>query len=166
MDDFRLLVSKNNEIVEEKKDFNTNDFLSLIEKAYSERDKVLSSYSNLKSDYNNLQKDYNSLQMKLNSLEENIIKLKSKSSFSEKKLNDNISLLFSTEKKLYETTNKNDVLSHTNSLLENQVSQFKGAYLDYKERSSKEISFLNKNLEETQKEKEDLLKNNTSLKRE
>ena len=140
--------------------------ISLIEKVISERDKILSSYSNLKIENNTLQKDYDNLQSKVNSLENNLKAAISKSSYAQQKLNENMTLLFSTEKKLSDITNQNVVLTHTNNLLENQISTYKTIYSDYKARCTKEISLLKTNLEEIQKEKEELMKNNTSNKRE
>ena len=167
MNNSGLFEDNNNDNVFEKKfSFNKTDILSLIEKAYSDRDKALASYSNLKMDYNELQKEYNILQSKIKSLENNLKTANAKSSYSEQKLNENYSILFSTEKKLSDATNQKDVLSHTNSLLENQVSQYKGTYMDYKNRTAKEITLLKANLEEIQKEKEELIKNNTSNKKE
>ena len=149
-----------------KINFNKNDILSLIEKAFSDRDKAISNYTNLQVEYNNLQNDYNSLKSKLNSMELFLQKANSKSLYSEKQLNESISKLFSSEKKLADITNQNQVLSRTNSLLEKQLSQYKTIYIDTKSRMSKELSLLQSNLEETQKEKEEFMKNNMSIKRE
>ena len=151
---------------QQKINFNKNDILSLIEKAFSDRDKAISNYTNLQVEYNNLQNDYNSLKSKLNSMELFLQKANSKSLYSEKQLNESISKLFSSEKKLADITNQNQVLSRTNNLLEKQLSQYKTIYIDTKSRMSKELSLLQSNLEETQKEKEELMKNNMSIKRE
>ncbi len=151
---------------QQKINFNKNDILSLIEKAFSDRDKAISNYTNLQVEYNNLQNDYNSLKSKLNSMELFLQKANSKSLYSEKQLNESISKLFSSEKKLADITNQNQVLSRTNSLLEKQLSQYKTIYIDTKSRMSKELSLLQSNLEETQKEKEEFMKNNMSIKRE
>lgn len=151
---------------QQKINFNKNDILSLIEKAFSDRDKAISNYTNLQVEYNNLQNDYNSLKSKLNSMELFLQKANSKSLYSEKQLNESISKLFSSEKKLADITNQNQVLSRTNNLLEKQLSQYKTIYIDTKSRMSKELSLLQSNLEETQKEKEEFMKNNMSIKRE
>lgn len=170
MNDSALFEDNNNNNndneFQQKINFNKNDILSLIEKAFSDRDKAISNYTNLQVEYNNLQNDYNSLKSKLNSMELFLQKANSKSLYSEKQLNESISKLFSSEKKLADITNQNQVLSRTNSLLEKQLSQYKTIYIDTKSRMSKELSLLQSNLEETQKEKEELMKNNMSIKRE
>ena len=89
MNNSGLIEDNNNDNVFEKKfSFNKTDILSLIEKAYSDRDKALASYSNLKMDYNELQKEYNILQSKIKSLENNLKTANAKSSYSEQKLNE------------------------------------------------------------------------------
>lgn len=158
--------NNNNNEFQPKISFSKNDILSLIEKSQLERDRAISNYSSLKIDYNTLQKDYNSLQTKINSMEIDLKNATSKSSFSELKLKENLNKLFSTEKKLTEVTGQKDVLSRTNQILENQISKYKDVYTDLKSRTNKEISFLKSSLEEAQREKEDLMKENTNIKRE
>ncbi len=158
--------NNNNNDFQPKISFSKNDILSLIEKSQLERDRAISNYSSLKIDYNTLQKDYNSLQTKINSMEIDLKNATSKSSFSELKLKENLNKLFSTEKKLTEVTGQKDVLPRTKQILENQISKYKDVYTDLKSRTNKEISFLKSSLEEAQREKEDLMKENTNIKRE
>lgn len=167
MNDSGLFENKQNSIgFEPRVNIRKNDILLLIEKAQLDKDKAISNYSNLKINYNSLQNDYNLLQSKYNSLEIDLKKEISKSSFAEIKLQENISKLFSAEKKLSDVTIQKDILSNSNTILENQLSQLKSVYSDYKFRSNKEISFLKSNIEEIQKEKEALQKNYLSIKRE
>ena len=158
--------NNNNNEFQPKISFSKNDILSLIEKSQLERDRAISNYSSLKIDYNTLQRDYNSLQTKINAMEIDLKNATSKSSFSELKLKENLNKLFSTEKKLTEVTGQKDVLSRTNQILENQISKYKDVYTDLKSRTNKEIAFLKSSLEEAQREKEDLMKENTNIKRE
>jgi chromosome segregation ATPase len=109
-------------------------------------------------DFNNLKKDYEESQMKLKALEKELINANSKFSFSEQKLHDNFQNLSSTEKKLSQITIQKDSLQRNIDFLEKQLSQYKSTYLDYKSRSEKEINILRADLEEIQKEKEELHK--------
>ena len=63
-----------------------------------------------------------------------------------------------------EITNQKDFLQRNNSFLENQLSQYKSIYLDYKSRSENEMKILKENHDEIKKEKEELEKINSSLK--
>ena len=146
--------------------FSQKDIISFIEKLQLDKDKAITSYATLRIDYNTLQKDFNSLQSKYKSMEMDIKKALSKSSFAEIKLNENMSKLFLAEKKLSQITSQNNNLSNTNAMLENQLSKYKDIYADYKNRTNKEISLLKTNLEEIQNEKEELIKNNISIKKE
>ena len=165
-DSYLFEENKNNNEYQKREILTKNDILALVEKAQLDRDRAISNYTNIKINYNSLQNDYNSLQSKITSLEIDLKKAISKSSFAESKLNENISKLFSTEKKLSEITIQKDILSQTNNLLENQLSQHKNAYTDFKTRTNKEISLLKSNLEEIQKEKEELMNNNFIIKKE
>ena len=167
MNDSGLFENNQNSIgFEPRVNIRKNDILLLIEKAQLDKDKAISNYSNLKMKYNSLQNENNLLQSKFNSLEIDLKKEISKSSFAEIKLQENISKLFSAEKKLSDANIQKDILSRNNTILENQISLLKSVYSDYKFRSNKEISFLKSNIEEIQKEKEDLQKNYLSIKRE
>jgi len=146
--------------------FRKSEILSFIEKANLARDKAISEYSTMKLGYNILQNRFNSLEKEYNNLKKEFEKEKSKSSFSTKKLEENIKILFSTEKKLSEVNNQNDVLSRTNALLEGEVTEYKNIYNDCKSRKNKEIITLKGNLEENKKEKDELIKENMNLKRE
>ena len=146
--------------------FRKSEILSFIEKANLARDKAISEYSTMKLNYNILQNRFNSLEKEYNNLKKEFEKEKSKSSFSTKKLEENIKILFSTEKKLSEVNNQNDVLSRTNALLEGEVTEYKNIYNDCKSRKNKEIITLKGNLEENKKEKDELIKENMNLKRE
>lgn len=143
---------------------NKDNIISFLEKLKVERDNAVANYSNLKMDFNNLKREYEESKIKLNSLEAELIKANSKFSFSEQKLHENIQNLFSTEKKLSEVTNQKDSLQRNNDFLEKQLSQYKSIYLDNKTRSEKEINVLRLDLEEIQKEKEELRKINYSIK--
>ena len=143
---------------------NKDNIISFLEKLKVERDNAVANYSNLKMDFNNLKREYEESKIKLNSLEAELIKVNSKFSFSEQKLHENIQNLFSTEKKLSEVTNQKDSLQRNNDFLEKQLSQYKSIYLDNKTRSEKEINVLRLDLEEIQKEKEELRKINYSIK--
>ena len=146
--------------------FRKSEILSFIEKANLARDKAISEYSTMKLNYNILQNRFNSLEKEYNNLKKEFEKEKSKSSFSTKKLEENIKILFSTEKKLSEVNNQNDVLTRTNALLEGEVTEYKNIYNDCKSRKNKEIITLKGNLEENKKEKDELIKENMNLKRE
>jgi len=146
--------------------FRKSEILSFIEKANLARDKAISEYSTMKLGYNILQNRFNSLEKEYNNLKKEFEKEKSKSSFSTKKLEENIKILFSTEKKLSEVNNQNDVLTRTNVLLEGEVTEYKNIYNDCKSRKNKEIITLKGNLEENKKEKDELIKENMNLKRE
>jgi len=146
--------------------FRKSEILSFIEKANLARDKAISEYSTMKLGYNILQNRFNSLEKEYNNLKKEFEKEKSKSSFSTKKLEENIKILFSTEKKLSEVNNQNDVLTRTNALLEGEVTEYKNIYNDCKSRKNKEIITLKGNLEENKKEKDELIKENMNLKRE
>ena len=148
--------NKNNNQREEN--INKADIISFLEKLKLERDSAVADYSNLKMDFNNLKKDYEESQMKLKALEKELINANSKFSFSEQKLHDNFQNLSSTEKKLSQITIQKDSLQRNIDFLEKQLSQYKSTYLDYKSRSEKEINILRANLEEIQKEKEELHK--------
>ena len=148
--------NKNNNQREEN--INKADIISFLEKLKLERDSALVDYSNLKMDFNNLKKDYEESQMKLKALEKELINANSKFSFSEQKLHDNFQNLSSTEKKLSQITIQKDSLQRNIDFLEKQLSQYKSTYLDYKSRSEKEINILRADLEEIQKEKEELHK--------
>ena len=143
---------------------NKDNIISFLEKLKVERDNAVANYSNLKMDFNNLKREYEESKIKLNSLEAELIKANSKFSFSEQKLHENIQNLFSTEKKLSEVTNQKDSLQRNNDFLEKQLSQYKSIYLENKTRSEKEINVLRLDLEEIQKEKEELRKINYSIK--
>ena len=148
--------NKNNNQREEN--INKADIISFLEKLKLERDSAVADYSNLKMDFNNLKKDYEESQMKLKALEKELINANSKFSFSEQKLHDNFQNLSSTEKKLSKITIQKDSLQRNIDFLEKQLSQYKSTYLDYKSRSEKEINILRADLEEIQKEKEELHK--------
>ena len=141
-----------------------DNIISFLEKLKVERDNAVANYSNLKMDFNNLKREYEESKIKLNSLEAELIKANSKFSFSEQKLHENIQNLFSTEKKLSEVTNQKDSLQRNNDFLEKQLFQYKSIYLENKTRSEKEINVLRLDLEEIQKEKEELRKINYSIK--
>ena len=143
---------------------NKDNIISFLEKLKVERDNAVANYSNLKMDFNNLKREYEESKIKLNSLEAELIKVNSKFSFSEQKLHENFQNLFSTEKKLSEVTYQKDSLQRNNDFLEKQLSQYKSIYLDNKTRSEKEINVLRLDLEEIQKEKEELRKINYSIK--
>ena len=148
--------NKNNNQREEN--INKADIISFLEKLKLERDSAVADYSNLKMAFNNLKKDYEESQMKLKALEKELINANSKFSFSEQKLHDNFQNLSSTEKKLSQITIQKDSLQRNIDFLEKQLSQYKSTYLDYKSRSEKEINILRADLEEIQKEKEELHK--------
>jgi len=148
--------NKNNNQREEN--INKADIIAFLEKLKLERDSAVADYSNLKMDFNNLKKDYEESQMKLKALEKELINANSKFSFSEQKLHDNFQNLSSTEKKLSQITIQKDSLQRNIDFLEKQLSQYKSTYLDYKSRSEKEINILREDLEEIQKEKEELHK--------
>ena len=148
--------NKNNNQREEN--INKADIIAFLEKLKLERDSAVADYSNLKMDFNNLKKDYEESQMKLKALEKELINANSKFSFSEQKLHDNFQNLSSTEKKLSQITIQKDSLQRNIDFLEKQLSQYKSTYLDYKSRSEKEINILRADLEEIQKEKEELHK--------
>ena len=154
--------NKNNNQREEN--INKADIISFLEKLKLERDSAVADYSNLKMDFNNLKKDYEESQMKLKALEKELINANSKFSFSEQKLHDNFQNLSSTEKKLSQITIQKDSLQRNIDFLEKQLSQYKSIYLDYKSRSEKEINIIRSDLEEIQKEKEELQKMNLSTK--
>ena len=148
--------NKNNNQREEN--INKADIISFLGKLKLERDSAVADYSNLKMDFNNLKKDYEESQMKSKALEKELINANSKFSFSEQKLHDNFQNLSSTEKKLSQITIQKDSLQRNIDFLEKQLSQYKSTYLDYKSRSEKEINILRADLEEIQKEKEELHK--------
>ena len=154
----------NNNNIQREENINKADIISFLEKLKLERDNALANYSNLKMDFNNLKKDYDESKMKLKALEKELINANSKFSFSEQKLHDNFQNLSSTEKKLSQITIQKDSLQRNIDFLEKQLSQYKSTYLDYKSRSEKEISILRTDLEEIQKEKEELQKINLSTK--
>ena len=148
----------NNNNNQREENINKADIISFLEKLKLERDSAVADYSNLKMDFNNLKKDYEESQMKLKALEKELINANSKFSFSEQKLHDNFQNLSSTEKKLSQITIQKDSLQRNIDFLEKQLSQYKSTYLDYKSRSEKEINILRADLEEIQKEKEELHK--------
>ena len=147
-----------------KENTNKSSFISLIEKLNFERDRAITNYTNLKIEFNDFKMKYQEAETKLSTIKSELINTNSKFSFSEQKLHENIQTLFSTEKKLTEMTNQKDFLERNNSFLENQLSQYKSIYLDYKSRSENEMNILKENYEEIKKEKEELEKNNSSLK--
>ena len=148
----------NNNNNQREENINKADIISFLEKLKLERDSAVADYSNLKMDFNNLKKDCEESQMKLKALEKELINANSKFSFSEQKLHDNFQNLSSTEKKLSQITIQKDSLQRNIDFLEKQLSQYKSTYLDYKSRSEKEINILRADLEEIQKEKEELHK--------
>ena len=137
---------------------NKSNMLSLLEKLIFERDKALTDYSNLKIDYNNLKKLYETKDSEISALEKELMQINSKFSFSEQKLHESIKNLFLTEKKLSEINIQNYSLNRKNDFLENQLTEYKDVYLDYKSRSEKEILILKNDLDEIKKEKEDIEK--------
>ena len=145
---------------------NKSNMLSLLEKLIFERDKALTDYYNLKIDYNNLKKLYETKDSEISALEKELMQINSKFSFSEQKLHESIKNLFLTEKKLSEINIQNYSLTRKNDFLENQLTEYKDVYLDYKSRSEKEILILKNDLDEIKKEKEDIEKNNSNMKSE
>ena len=152
-------------------DFNSinirkSDILSLIEKTNKERNQAMSNYSSIRIDYKLLQDKFNSLERDYKNLRKEYEKANSKSLFSSKKMEENLKILFSTEKKLSEITNQNDILTRTNALLEGEVTEYKNIYNDCKSRKNKEILSLKGIIEENKKDKDNLIKENITLKRE
>ena len=145
---------------------NRNTAISLIEKLNFELNKAVNDYTNLKIDYNNLKNNYDESQSKINTLEIELKNTTSKFSFCEQKLHENIEILFNTEKKLSETTNENIYLKRNNTFLEEQLSKYKSIYTNYKSHSEKEMNMIKTDLDEKQKDKEELLKANRSIKSE
>ena len=156
--------NNNNNNQNNKENINKTSFISLIEKLNFERDRAITNYTNLKIEFNDLKIKYQEAETKLSTIESELINTNSKFSFSEQKLHENIQTLFSTEKKLTEITNQKDFLQRNNSFLENQLSQYKSIYLDYKSRSENEMKILKENHDEIKKEKKELEKINSSLK--
>ena len=156
--------NNNNYNQNNKENINKTSFISLIEKLNFERDRAITNYTNLKIEFNDLKIKYQEAETKLSTIESELINTNSKFSFSEQKLHENIQTLFSTEKKLTEITNQKDFLQRNNSFLENQLSQYKSIYLDYKSRSENEMKILKENHDEIKKEKKELEKINSSLK--
>ena len=145
---------------------NITSALSLMEKLNFDLNKAVNNYSNLKIEYNDLKKKYEESQSKISTLEIELKNTKSKFSFCEQKLHENIEALFSTDKKLNEITNENNFLKKNNTFLEDQLTQYKSIYFDYKSRSEKEMNIIKNDLDEIRNEKEDLNKNNRALKSE
>ena len=145
---------------------NITSALSLMEKLNFDLNKAVNNYSNLKIEYNDLKKKYEESQSKISTLEIELKNTKSKFSFCEQKLHDNIETLFTTDKKLTEMTNENNFLKKNNTFLEGQLSQYKSIYFDYKSRSEKEMNIIINDLDEIRNEKEELMKDNRSLKSE
>lgn len=145
---------------------NITSALSLMEKLNFDLNKAVNNYSNLKIEYNDLKKKYEESQSKISTLEIELKNTKSKFSFCEQKLHENIETLFSTDKKLNEITNENNFLKKNNTFLEDQLTQYKSIYFDYKSRSEKEMNIIKNDLDEIRNEKEDLNKNNRALKSE
>ena len=155
--------NNNNNIQMNQVTIDKDNILSIIEKIKLERDNAITKYTNLKLDYNNLKSEQEESQIKINALETELINLNSKFSFSEQKLQETLQNLFSTEKKLSEITMQKESLQRKNDFLENQQSQYKDIYVDYKSRKEKEMNILIDDLEEIKKEKYELQKNNTKL---
>ena len=145
---------------------NITSALSLMEKLNFDLNKAVNNYSNLKIEYNDLKKKYEESQSKISTLEIELKNTKSKFSFCEQKLHENIETLFTTDKKLNEITNENNFLKKNNTFLEDQLTQYKSIYFDYKSRSEKEMNIIKNDLGEIRNEKEDLNKNNRALKSE
>ena len=145
---------------------NITSALSLMEKLNFDLNKAVNNYSNLKIEYNDLKKKYEESQSKISTLEIELKNTKSKFSFCEQKLHENIETLFTTDKKLNEITNENNFLKKNNTFLEDQLTQYKSIYFDYKSRSEKEMNIIKNDLDEIRNEKEDLNKNNRALKSE
>ena len=145
---------------------NITSALSLMEKLNFDLNKAVNNYSNLKIEYNDLKKKYEESQSKISTLEIELKNTKSKFSFCEQKLHENIETLFTTDKKLNEITNENNYLKKNNTFLEDQLTQYKSIYFDYKSRSEKEMNIIKNDLDEIRNEKEDLNKNNRALKSE
>ena len=145
---------------------NITSALSLMEKLNFDLNKAVNNYSNLKIEYNDLKKKYEESQSKISTLEIELKNTKSKFSFCEQKLHENIETLFTTDKKLNEITNENNFLKKNNTFLEDQLNQYKSIYFDYKSRSEKEMNIIKNDLDEIRNEKEELNKNNRALKSE
>ena len=145
---------------------NITSALSLMEKLNFDLNKAVNNYTNLKIEYNDLKKKYEESQSKISTLEIELKNTKSKFSFCEQKLHENIETLFTTDKKLNEITNENNFLKKNNTFLEDQLTQYKSIYFDYKSRSEKEMNIIKNDLDEIRNEKEDLNKNNRALKSE
>ena len=145
---------------------NITSALSLMEKLNFDLNKAVNNYSNLKIEYNDLKKKYEESQSKISTLEIELKNTKSKFSFCEQKLHENIETLFTTDKKLNEITNENNYLKKNNTFLEDQLTQYKSIYFDYKSRSEKEMNIIKNDLDEIRNEKEELNKNNRALKSE
>jgi len=145
---------------------NITSALSLMEKLNFDLNKAVNNYSNLKIEYNDLKKKYEESQSKISTLEIELKNTKSKFSFCEQKLHENIETSFTTDKKLNEITNENNYLKKNNTFLEDQLTQYKSIYFDYKSRSEKEMNIIKNDLDEIRNEKEDLNKNNRALKSE
>ena len=145
---------------------NITSALSLMEKLNFDLNKAVNNYSNLKIEYNDLKKKYEESQSKISTLEIELKNTKSKFSFCEQKLHENIETLFTTDKKLNEITNENNYLKKNNTFLEDQLTQYKSIYFDYKSRSEKEMNIIKNDLDEIRNEKEELNKNNRTLKSE
>jgi len=145
---------------------NITSALSLMEKLNFDLNKAVNNYSNLKIEYNDLKKKYEESQSKISTLEIELKNTKSKFSFCEQKLHENIETLFTTDKKLNEITNENNYLKKNNTFLEDQLTQYKSIYFDHKSRSEKEMNIIKNDLDEIRNEKEDLNKNNRALKSE
>ena len=145
---------------------NITSALSLMEKLNFDLNKAVNNYTNLKIEYNDLKKKYEESESKISTLEIELKNTNSKFSFCEQKLHENIETLFTTDKKLTEITNENNFLKKNNTFLEDQLTQYKSIYFDYKSRSEKEMNIIKNDLDEIRNEKEDLNKNNRALKSE
>lgn len=159
--------NENNNNINNEDNINKESIISLLEKLKLERDNALNNYTNLKLDYDNIKKELEESKIKISALEAEIIKANSKVSYSEQKLKENINNFFSNEKKLSSMTGQNELLQKKNLHLEEQLSHYKNIFYDFKSRSEKEMNILMNDLEEIQKEKEELqqlnLKNQSEL---
>lgn len=135
-----------------------DQFITLIENANFERDKIQNDYRQLKLQYDTLKQQHSTLSSRMTAIKTEIDQSRSIKTLYEKKMNMNMDKMIKIEKEKAASIANASRLEHENNLLNQQLQNFKVIYEELEKRKNNEIDNLTESITKLRQDNE-MLKN-------
>lgn len=142
-----------------------DQFITLIENANFERDKIQNDYHQLKLQYDTLKQQHSTLSSRMTAMKTEIDQSRSIKTLYEKKMNMNMDKMIKLEKEKAASIVNASRLEHENNLLNQQLQDFKVIYEELEKRKNNEIDNLTESITKLRQDHEMLksLKNENQI---